>query len=271
MVLSDPGSRAAGLYTTTMGEQGPLVAFCHGLFGQGKNWTTIAKSLADDHRVLLVDMPDHGRSAWTDRFDYVDVADRVAALFTADDPVALVGHSMGGKAAMVLALRHPELVERLCVVDISPVDYEAKGEFAGYIAAMQALDLTTLEHRRDADAALASAVPNPTVRSFLLQNLRRADAADRGWSWQPNLALLGRDLATLGGWPEEALGGHPPYDGRTLWIAGEDSSYVEPHYAEEMDRWFPRTRKVTIKGAGHWVHSEQPAVFTEVLRRFLPR
>lgn len=262
--------RDEGLHTTSLGESGPLVAFCHGLFGQGKNWTTIAKSLAGDHRVLLVDMPNHGRSAWTDRFDYVDVADRVAGLFRADDPVALVGHSMGGKAAMVLALRHPELVERLCVVDVSPVDYEARGEFAGYIAAMQALDLTTLQHRRDADAALADAVPNPTVRSFLLQNLRRADEADGGgWSWRPNLDLLGRDLPALGGWPEEALAGHPPYEGRTLWVAGESSSYVEPHYAEEMDRWFPRNRKVTIKGAGHWVHSEQPEVFIAVLRRFL--
>jgi pimeloyl-ACP methyl ester carboxylesterase len=258
--------RDTGLHTTTLGESGSLVAFCHGLFGQGKNWTTVARAIASDHRVLLVDMPNHGRSAWTDRFDYVDVADRVARLFDADDPVALVGHSMGGKAAMVLALRHPELVERLCVVDVSPVDYEAGSEFAAYIAAMQALDLASVQHRRDADAALAEAVPSPTVRSFLLQNLRRTD---EGWSWQPNLDLLGRDLAALGGWPEAALAGHPPYQGRTLWIAGANSSYVEDEYAAEMDRWFPRNRRVTIKGAGHWVHSEQPEVFTEVLRRFL--
>ncbi len=264
------GADTDGLHTTSLGESGPLVAFCHGLFGQGKNWTTIAKGLAADHRVLLVDMPDHGRSAWTDRFDYVEVADRVAALFSADDPVALVGHSMGGKAAMVLALRHPELVERLCVVDIAPVDYEARGEFGGYIAAMQALDLTTLQQRRDADAALADAVPSPTVRSFLLQNLRRSGPPDAAtWAWQPNLDLLGRDLPALGGWPEDALAGHPPYPGRTLWIAGEESAYVEPHYADEMARWFPRYRKVTIKGAGHWVHSEQPDVFLQVLRTFL--
>ena len=150
--------------------------------------------------MLLIDMPHHGRSEWPDHFDYVDVADRVAELFDANDPVALVGHSMGGKAAMVLALRHPELVERLCVVDVSPADYESGSEFAGYIAAMLALDLTTLERRSDADAALADAVPNTTVRSFLLQNLRHDDD---GWAWQPNLEVLGRDLATLGGWPEE--------------------------------------------------------------------
>ena len=254
------------MHTTTLGDRGPLVAFCHGLFGQGKNWTTIAKAIAEDHRVLLVDMPQHGRSPWVDHFDYVDVADRVAELFSESDPVRLVGHSMGGKASMVLALRHPALVERLCVVDVSPVEYEERGEFAGYIEALLALDLGSLERRSDADEALAAAVPNSTVRSFLLQNLRRhGDVC----SWQPNLEVLGRDLPVLGGWPEDALAGTPPYQGRTLWVAGQDSPYVRDEYAAAMDRWFPLNRRVTIKGAGHWVHSEQPRVFTEVLRRFL--
>ena len=259
-------TRASGLHTTTMGERGPLVAFCHGLFGQGKNWTTIAKAVAEDHRVLLIDMPHHGRSMWGDHFDYVDVADQVAGLFRADDPVALVGHSMGGKAAMVLALRHPALVERLCVVDVSPVDYESRSEFAGYIEAMLGLDLAGMERRSEVDEALVPAVPNPTVRSFLLQNLRRVDD---GWSWRPNLEVLGRDLSSLGSWPEAALAGTAPYDGKTLWVAGQTSDYVAEEYVAAMDRWFPRNRRITIKGAGHWVHSEQPGVFTEVLRRFL--
>ena len=254
------------LNTTTLGESGPLVAFCHGLFGQGKNWTTIAKTIAEDHRVLLVDMPHHGRSSWSDRFDYVDVADQVAALFSEDDPVRLVGHSMGGKASMVLALRHPALVERLCVVDVSPVEYEERNEFAGYIEAMLGLDPAGLQRRGDADAALTEAVPNGTVRSFLLQNLRHHDGV---WSWRPNLEVLGRDLAMLGGWPEDALAGSPPYEGKTLWVAGQDSPYIKDEYAAAMDRWFPLNRRVTIKGAGHWVHSEQPQVFIEVLRRFL--
>ena len=124
--MSSP-SRSSGLHTTSYGETGARIVFCHGLFGQGKNWTRIAKELAASHRVTLVDMPDHGRSAWSERFDYLDAADRVAGLLAADDPVALVGHSMGGKIAMLLALRHPELVARLAVVDVSPVRLPARG------------------------------------------------------------------------------------------------------------------------------------------------
>lgn len=261
-------TRQSGLHTTRLGESGSLVVFCHGLFGQGKNWTRIGKELAETHRVLLVDMPDHGRSVWTDEFDYLSAADQVAELLSADDPARLVGHSMGGKIAMLVALRHPELVERLCVVDVSPVTYGHGSEFAGYIQAMQAIDLASLERRSDADEQLADAVPNTTVRSFLLQNLRRHGDE---WSWQANLDLLGRDLEALSEWPEGRLveAGTEPYPGPVLWMAGQKSGYVKDEYAEAMDRWFPRNRRVTIKDAGHWLHSEQPEVFSEVLRRFV--
>ncbi len=259
------------LHTTTLGESGSRVVFCHGLFGQGRNFTGIAKALVDRHRVTLVDMPDHGRSPWSHRFDYLAAADQVADLLGAgsggqDDPVALVGHSMGGKISMLVALRHPELVERLVVVDVAPVPYDHATEFDGYIKAMRAIDLDSLERRSDAEDALREAVPNPTVRGFLLQSLRRE--AER-WRWQLNLELLGRDLDAITDWPEAALADAPAYDGPVLWVGGADSAYVHPDYAEAMDRWFPRNRRVTIKGAGHWVHSEQPEVFIEVLKRFV--
>lgn len=255
------------LHTTTMGEAGSRVVFCHGLFGQGRNFTAIGKALADRHRVVLVDMPDHGRSPWSERFDYLGAADQVAGLLSSDDPVALVGHSMGGKISMLVALRHPELVERLAVVDVSPVAYDHASEFEGYIRAMRAIDLEGLSSRAEADAALVEAVPNRTVRGFLLQSLRREGD---GWRWNLNLELLGRDLDAITDWPEAALADTAPYDGPVLWVGGADSGYVRPDYAEAMDRWFPRARRVTVKGAGHWVHSEQPEVFVEVLRRFLP-
>jgi pimeloyl-ACP methyl ester carboxylesterase len=256
------------LHTSTLGEQGSPVVFCHGLFGQGKNWTQVAKQLAADHRVLLLDMPNHGRSDWTEGFDYVDAAEVVATAIRAevDEPVALVGHSMGGKIAMIVALLHPDLVERLCVVDVSPVAYEHHDEFRRYLDGMIGLDLDSLERRADADEALVDAVASPTVRSFLLQNLRREDD---GWRWQPNLEVFRDDLSVLGGWPTEKLAGVAPYDGPVLWVGGANSHYITDDYAAAMDELFPRNRRVTVKGAGHWVHSEQPAIFTEVLRRFV--
>lgn len=254
------------LHKVEYGDRGSRVVFCHGLFGQGRNWTQHAKELAGDHRVTLVDIPNHGRSPWTERWDFLEAADLVAELLDSEDPVALVGHSLGGKIAMVLALRHPELVERLCVVDVSPVRYERSDEFGRYIDAMLELDLATLEHRSEADAALADAVPNDTVRGFLLQNLRR-EAGD--WRWQPNLELLRADLDRLGDWPRDALAGVAAYDGPVLWLGGAKSDYATEEYAPAMDALFPRNRRVSVKGAGHWVHSEQPETFVQVLRAFV--
>src|SRR3954454_13011822 len=168
---SDQGADE-GLATRTLGEAGPRVVFVHGLFGQGKNWTTIAKGLADGHRVTLVDLPNHGHSPWTDRVHYVDMVEMLAAeLEELGEPVTLVGHSMGGKVAMQLALRRPELLRALVVVDIAPVEYPVTGgrtedpdeeasPFAAYIAAMKALDLGTLQRRDEADQALRDAVPS---------------------------------------------------------------------------------------------------------------
>jgi len=253
-----------------LGENGPRVVFLHGLFGQGRNWMTIAKGLADRHRVTLVDLPNHGRSAWTEHVDYVDMAAQVAALLETDGPATVVGHSMGGKVAMALALTRPDLVERLVVADMSPVDYggeaDATGGVLGYARILLDLDLARVERREDADRLLSERVPDPTIRAFLLQNLRRDGD---GWRWAANLKAIVRDGAVLSGWPAEALAGHPPYAGRVLWLGGETSGYVRPEFDEAMRRWFPHYRKVTIKGAGHWLHSEKPDVFLAALQRFL--
>jgi pimeloyl-ACP methyl ester carboxylesterase len=260
------------LRTTTLGEGGSTVVFCHGLFGQGKNWTGIGRALADSHRVVLVDMPDHGESPRSERFDYLDSAAQVAELLESTGPAAVVGHSMGGKVAMLLALRRPELVERLAVVDVSPVPYAHSAEFERYIAAMRAIDLDTLRERKQADAALVEAVPSPMVRGFLLQSLRReTDAEGASWRWLLNLPLLARDLDAITGWPADALTGVPPYEGPVVWVGGAESHYVTEANVAAMDALFPHNRRVTVKNAGHWVHSEQPQVFVEVLRRFLDR
>jgi pimeloyl-ACP methyl ester carboxylesterase len=265
------------LAARTLGDAGPRVAFVHGLFGQGRNWTTIAKGLAGGHRVTLLDLPDHGHSPWTDRVDYLDMADRLAAeLETYGEPVTLVGHSMGGKVAMQVALRRPELLRALVVVDIAPVEYPVSGSrtddpdeeaspFAAYIAAMRAIDLEKLTSRQQADEALQGVVPSRMVRGFLLQNLEREGTA--GWRWRLNMEVLERDLDRLRGFPEPMPG--VTFDGPVLWISGANSHYVLARDRARMDELFPSTRLVRIKNAGHWVHSEQPDTFLETLRRFL--
>jgi pimeloyl-ACP methyl ester carboxylesterase len=270
------------LASRTLGEAGPRVVFVHGLFGQGKNWTTIGKGLADAHRVTLVDLPNHGHSPWTDRVEYLDMVELLATeLEQLGDQVTLVGHSMGGKVAMQLALRRPELLRALVVVDIAPVEYPISGgrtddpdeeasPFAAYIEAMQRLDLDALTTRGEADEALKAAVPSRMVRSFLLQSLvREGLGADGGWRWRLNLDLLARDLGELRGFPQPPPGAS--FDGPVLWIAGANSTYVLPEDRPHMDALFPATRLVRIKDAGHWVHSEQPEIFLETLRRFLDR
>jgi pimeloyl-ACP methyl ester carboxylesterase len=283
-VSDEPGSDTAAderLASRTLGESGPRVVFVHGLFGQGKNWTTIAKGLAGDHRVTLVDLPNHGHSPWTDRVDYLDMAELLAAeLEHLGEPVTLVGHSMGGKVSMQLALRRPELLRALVVVDIAPVEYPLTGgrtddpdeeasPFAAFIAAMRAMDLDRLTTRDDADAALRAAVPSRMVRGFLLQSLVREGSVGDGWRWRLNLELLERDLGELRGFPEPPPGA--TFDGPVLWIAGANSAYVLDDDRPHMDALFPATRLVRIKNAGHWVHSEQPEVFLTTLRLFLER
>lgn len=259
------------VFATELGDAGPRICFLHGLFGQGKNWTTIAKALADSARVLLVDLPDHGRSAWTASFGYLQMAADVADLLRragGGAPYVLVGHSMGGKVAMMLALQHPELVDRLCVVDVSPVDYAGLHDFGRYVDGMRALDLDRLPDRASADHELKPYVESSTIRSFLLQNLRRHLSGDgSGWQWQMNLRLLGDNLAKIGAWPVAAQP-HGQYAGPVIWVAGEHSRYVRPDFAPVMRALFPRTQLVTIKGAGHWVHADRPDVFVATIRRF---
>ena len=236
---------------------GARIVFVHGLFGQGRNFTQIAKS-------LLLDLPDHGRSPWTEQVSYEGMADAVADTIRAwsSEPVELVGHSMGGKVAMLVALRHPELVDRLVVVDIAPDDSDGAGEFEHLLGSLAAVDLATIERRSDADEQLRGPIPNDTVRGFLLQNLR---STEHGYTWQANLDLLRRDLPVIAGFPHVDT----TFDHPVLWVAGERSDYVRDDHQAEMRRLFPATRLVTIKGAGHWVHSEQPAAFVSALRVFL--
>ncbi len=251
------------------------MVFLHGLFGRGKNFTNVAKGLQPEFSCLLVDLPNHGDSAWTETFGYAAMADTVAeelrSGFAAEGPVDVVGHSMGGKVAMILALRHPEIVRRLVVVDIAPVDTREsdkdspRGNFEHLLGALSRLDLRGMTHRSQADAALRDQIPEDQVRGFLLQNLRHRDGS---FTWQPNLALLHGNLEAVGAWPTGDVAGCT-FTGPVLWIAGEHSAYIQDEDAPVMRSLFPRTVRITIRGASHWVHADRPREFIDALRTFL--
>ncbi|WP_270938248.1 alpha/beta fold hydrolase [Falsiroseomonas oryzae] len=242
---------------------GRPVAFLHGLLGAGQNFGAIQKALAArGHRVLALDLRNHGASPQAPTMSYPEMAADVAETLQAEGawPAAIVGHSMGGKAAMALALAHGEGVERLVVADIAPVTYPTP-LFTRYVAAMRAIALRPGLSRRDADAALAEAVPNPALRGFLLQNLLFAETPPR---WRVALDTIASEMGAIGGWPD--LPGR--YDGRVLVLAGDSSDYILPEHHARFRALFPAARFATIK-AGHWLHAENPAAFLEAVTAFL--
>lgn len=251
------------LNSLTVGTGSREVVFLHGLFGQGKNFGTIAAPLGDLATCHLLDLPNHGLSPWTTTYDLDEQADIVADWIaeTIVMPVTLIGHSLGGKIAMRLALRRPELVDRLMVVDISPARNDVALNFTGLVSALRSLPIDDLTSRTEAEAMLLEKIPDKAVRQFLLQNLRHKGST---WFWAANLDLLGDSLYEIGGWP--ALTSE--YDGPVLWVAGARSPYIRPEHIEPMRELFPRMRMITLKRAGHWVHADEPEAFVTLCRAF---
>lgn len=242
---------------------GPALLVVHGLFGSGRNWGAIARRLADARRVVTVDMRNHAGSPWADSHTYPDLAADLAAVIAAEGaPMDVLGHSMGGKAAMRLALERPELVNRLIVADIAPVAYGHSQNHL--IAAMRGLDLTGPSDRRQADARLAASVPDPGVRAFLLQSLDlRADPP----RWRLNLDVLEAGMDGITGWPDPA--GLTPFAGPALFLAGALSDYIRPEHRPLIKALFPQAKQAKIPGAGHWLHADRPREFEAAVRAFL--
>ena len=239
----------------------PTLLIVHGLFGSARNWGAIARRMATDRRVVTVDMRNHGESFRADTHSYPDMADDLAGVIGAlGGAVDVVGHSMGGKAAMQLALTQPDLVARLVVADIAPVAY---GHSQTHLTqAMRRLDLSGLAARSYADRRLAQDIDDPGVRAFLLQSL---DLKAEPPEWRLNLDVLEREMDKIVGWPE--TGGR--YAGPALFLTGAESDYVLPEHREKIKRLFPTAKMAKLPGAGHWLHADKPREFEAALRAFL--
>lgn len=243
----------------------PPVVLLHGLFGAASNWLGVAPALAAaGHRLILPDLRNHGRSPHDAEMSYPAMAADVRTLIqqSGHDSATLIGHSMGGKVAMWLALSCPSLVERLVVVDMAPVRYPNR--FAGLLGALQRLPLHTLDSRAAADRALAADIPNPALRGYLLQNLTKASG---GWRWRFNLEALVCRIHGLMDFPQAAAGRQFPGD--ALFLHGAESDYVQPEHEPQIRRYFPFARHRAVPGAGHWLYSDQPELFTDAVTGFL--
>ncbi len=239
----------------------PPVLIVHGLFGSARNWGVIAKKLSATRTVISVDMRNHGDSAHLPGHSYFDLASDLADVIRAHGrSVDVIGHSMGGKAAMVLALTAPELVKRLVVADIAPTAYSHTQ--MPLVRAMQALDLSQITSRKDADQALAAAIPEVGVRAFLIQSLDlRADPK----RWKLNLDVLADQMPLILGFPEVS----GQFTGPTQFLAGGASDYVTPDSHAKIIQLFPNAQFDTLPGVGHWLHAEAPGPFLDAVTSFL--
>lgn len=248
----------------TYGEGEPLYLL-HGLFGSNRNWLSVARQLGTTEKIIAVDLRNHGESGHADSMDYTEMAGDIAALAQSlgHNRINLLGHSLGGKTGMAVALEYPQLLDKLIVADIAPVVYNP--EHDKYVTAMQKLPVAELTSRTEASDLLASDIDDPNLRQFLLQNLIKDPAT--GYRWRLNLEGILRNYEKLRSFPAELQ--QRQFRGPSLFLAGARSSYVLPEYHAAIKKLFPGAEIVTIEGAGHWLHADKPEAVTGEVRKFL--
>jgi esterase len=249
--------------------QGNPVILLHGLFGSAANLGMVARALAEHFHVYSLDLRNHGLSPRSDSMSYPEMASDVAAFLNQQgiDQCAVLGHSMGGKIAMQLALDYPQRVRRLVIADIAPVAYEHDHQHV--LDGLAAVAEADFDSRREANEVLAQHVDEAGVRAFLLKSLQRNDGGNRGvagghWKWLINRHAIDTNYARLA---EANVGA--PYPGPALFISGGLSEYVRPAHQQATLALFPQARLKVIEGTGHWLHAEKPAVFNKLVLRFL--
>jgi len=250
------------LFYREFGNGKPLIIL-HGLFGSSDNWQTLAKKFAENFKVYTVDLRNHGRSFHHDEFNYDvmmhDIEDLIKDIGL--ERVSLLGHSMGGKLSMNYALNFRDKVENLIVVDIAPRKYQVLHN--GIIKALKSLDLSQYDKREEADDALRNHLQNFSVRQFILKNLVRNPKG--GFKWKINLEVIDQNIQNL----VVEIKSEQPYQGNTLFIAGDKSDYIRPVDEEQIMKLFPKAKIRYIPDTGHWIHAQAPDLLYETVIEFV--
>jgi pimeloyl-ACP methyl ester carboxylesterase len=243
--------------------QGKPIILLHGIFGTSDNWQTFGKALADEgYEVFLVDQRNHGNSPHSNDFSYPVMAEDIREFIRQhqlENPIVL-GHSMGGKAALFFAVTYPNLYDKMIVVDIAPKAYPNRHD--NIIKAFSAVDLAHLQSRNEAEAQMEPMVADAGVRQFLLKNLKRTD---EGFAWKLNLPVIRDNLDKI----MEGLPANKTTDKSILFVRGEKSDYINDDDEQAIKEQFPNARIITIPNAGHWVHAEQPEPLYRAVVEFL--
>jgi pimeloyl-ACP methyl ester carboxylesterase len=249
------------LYSKIIGHGDPLVIL-HGLFGTSDNWMGLARQFAADHTVVLVDLRNHGRSPHHPEMTYAAMVEDMVRLLDKEwmHRVHMIGHSMGGKVAMNLALAHPDLVEKLMIVDIGVKAYP--GGHETILEALQRLPIQDITSRTEAQEILQEWIKDEAVVQFLLKNLVRLPKG--GFQWKMNLEAIALHYPQI----LARVDAQHEFDHPTLFVRGERSNYILDQDWSEIQSIFPNSELITIQNSGHWVHAEQPIPFSETVKTF---
>lgn len=245
--------------------QGQTVILIHGLFGSLDNLNTLAKALVEHYEVVSVDVRNHGQSPRSEQMDYSLMAQDIIELIAQLELKQpwLIGHSMGGKIAMMTAGLAPDLIAGLVVADMAPVAY-ADARHNEVFAGLKAVSASDCDNRKQADTLLAEHINMSGVRQFLLKSFIPKSANETD-SWRFNVTALSENYPHIMGWP----GVEPAYLGPVLFIKGAESDYLLPEYQEQVVRQFPHATAKVITETGHWLHAEKPQLFNRLVMDFL--